>query len=256
MNLCRPDDRKSCGACCGLYNTPDSTGATLLGRLTKRTRVFSETPRTPDALMRFEAEIRSCEALTTLDSVIHVCEFLGFTDPAGRLPGCMLHPEAPGNNGIDLRGMCHYGSLACRTFFCPAWDELDGLQRDAVVAVLDDWRLYGLVITDVDFVRAVFGLIEHALGRPPSREELIDGPLRGAFGEMLSWKDTLPGTAGTLQRTSRYFRRPVLSDRWGPEEMIDVIVRSVEFAAGREAACAKTVVVERLEALRKLERSE
>ena len=40
--LCQPDERKSCGACCGLYNYVDSSRSSLTLRLRSRTKRFHE----------------------------------------------------------------------------------------------------------------------------------------------------------------------------------------------------------------------
>ena len=38
--LCQPDEGKSCGACCGLYNYVDSSRSSLRERLRSRTKRF------------------------------------------------------------------------------------------------------------------------------------------------------------------------------------------------------------------------
>ncbi|MEW6351586.1 MAG: hypothetical protein AB1646_21250 [Thermodesulfobacteriota bacterium] len=178
LNLCWPDGSKSCAACCGLYNLVDGRRSTLLPRLEARTRTFAEVVRDPDAIAEFAVRVREQEAVTPLDPVIHVCEFVGFTDAAWRAPGCMLHPTAPGNRGVDFRGLCHYGSMACKGFFCPATEELEAYQAEIVIELIDDWHLYGLVATDVDYVKSVFRLVEmHIRGL----HELSAG-LRDDFG--------------------------------------------------------------------------
>ncbi len=159
-NLCRPDGRKSCAACCGLYNVPDGTRSTLMARLEGRTHAFGTVVRDPDAIAEFAAQVSERERVTPLDPVIHVCEFVGFVDSHWRSPGCLLHPSAPGNRGIDLRGLCHYGSMACKGFFCPATEQLEAYQTAILVELIDDWQLYGLVVTDVDYVKSVFRLVE------------------------------------------------------------------------------------------------
>lgn len=207
MNLCRPDSSKSCAACCGLYNVADGTRVTLQKTLANRTDRFRDVQRTPDALNRFETEIRALEATQPHDEVIHVCEFAGFVDDHQRSVGCMLHPCAPDNEGVDLRGMCHYGSMACKSFHCPAWEELPTLHKQIVTDIVDDWHLYGLVITDVDFILSLFELTEDCLGATLDQTFLRCIPARSVFLEMLNWKDSpqlLGETSGSL-RLSRYY---------------------------------------------------
>ncbi len=160
MNLCRPDSSKSCAACCGLYNVPNATRSALQFKLEKRTLAFREVERSPQAIEDYQMWVRANEAEGPLDEAIHVCEFAGFLDPQQRIVGCQLHPTGTGNQGVDLRGLCYYGSMACKSFFCPAWEEIPLRLRDMVCLLIDDWHVYGLVITDVDFVRSLFGLLE------------------------------------------------------------------------------------------------
>lgn len=124
MNLCRPDRGKSCAACCGLYNVPEARRPALRAKLGNRSTIFRTIERSAEAILEFAEYIRQVEAELPLDGEIHACEFAGFLDPGFRSVGCMLHPAAPGNDGIDHRGLCHYGSMACKAFFCPAWNEV------------------------------------------------------------------------------------------------------------------------------------
>ena len=205
MNLCRPDDQKSCAACCGLYNIPKATRPTLWKNLETRTILFRQTERSLEAVEKFEALIRASGAVSRVDNAIHVCEFTGFLDEALKVVGCMLHPSSPGNRGIDLRGLCHYGSMACKAFFCPAWDELDQRRLGILFDTIEDWHLYGLIITDVDFVRSLFGLIEERLGKEIKQGPLSAGPALRIFKQMLSWKDSWPFGRLSSMRKSRYY---------------------------------------------------
>ena len=207
-NLCRPDHLKSCAACCGLYNVRDARRPTLTRKLERRTRLFSAVDRTPEAIERFAEHISQTEADPPLDPEIHVCEFTGFVDSNGKSVGCMLHPDAPGNAGVDLRGLCHYGSLACRSFFCPACEALPQRYAQIVIALVDDWHLYGLAITDVDFVISLFGLIEHRLSHTLD-PDLIP-PVRELLRGMLCWKSSWPfGGPSSLRRSRYYFKQSV-----------------------------------------------
>jgi hypothetical protein len=205
VNLCRPDSQKSCAACCGLYNVPNATRPHLLEKLHTRTTLFAAVPRSAEAIVEFEAVVRALDHEKPLDSAIHVCEFTGFVDEQSRIVGCLLHPSGPGNDGVDLRGLCHYGSMACKTFFCPAWEEVPARYLEIAIRVVDDWHLYGLVVTDVAFLCGVFGLLEDALGRELDPAALCTGPAADMLHDILAWKDTwlLKGTA--LRRRSRYY---------------------------------------------------
>ena len=251
INLCRPDQLKSCAACCGLYNVTDGTRSTLSAKLKRRSDLFAEVPRNPDAIAAYAVHIRGIEAGSSLDDEIHVCEFTGLVDRAERLVGCMLHPEVPGNRGVDLRGLCHYGSLACRSFYCPPWEELPPRYAQTVIALVDDWHLYGLLITDADFLIALFGLLEHRLGRmldpqvarrPSSRELLL---------EMLHWKNNSPLHGSSSVRRSRYYyKRSVSSTCDDATRLMAALLDAVAFTFDvrlGDSADAARIVTEHVE---------
>ncbi len=236
-NLCHPDGRKSCAACCGLYNVQDGTRAFTMARIEAGTVAFRAVPREPDPIAEFAAMVRANAKVQPLDPVIHVCEFTGFMDPGRLTVGCMLHPSAPGNRGIDLRGLCYYGSMACRGFLCPATEELEPYRARILIDLLDDWHLYGLVITDVDFVDSVFEIVEALNGAPLVDVPLPGSPAGNALSEMLSWKEAWPPGAGSTVRRSRYHFKgspePCPSD---PQAHIDRIAECLEYAfQGRSA---------------------
>jgi hypothetical protein len=235
MNLCRPDDRKSCAACCGLYNVSEATRPALWKNLQTRTILFRQTERSAGALQKYEGFIRESGTVYPLDDDIHVCEFTGFLDEAFRIVGCMLHPTSPRNRGIDLRGLCHYGSMACKAFYCPAWEETDLRHRGILVDAIDDWHLYGLVITDVDFVRSLFGLIEERLGEPVESERLSSGSALEIFRQMLSWKDSWPfDHSSSLRRSRYYFKGSCLPGGNACEAHCARLLDAIRFAFGIE----------------------
>jgi hypothetical protein len=208
ITICFPDNRKSCVACCGLYNVPDATRDTLQALLHHRTVMFRQTPRSIPALLEYERVVRHREQLQPLDGMIHVCEFTGFVDRDLRTPGCMLHPSAPGNRGIDLRGLCHYGALACRTFFCPSWEILDERILRLVVGVVDDWHTYGLVVTDPEFVSTLVLLLEQRTGRSLDLSTLRHERCEDLLRQMLAWKAARPPGSDSTLRRNRYYLRP------------------------------------------------
>jgi hypothetical protein len=209
MNLCRPDSFKSCAACCGLYNVADATKPSLLNKLRRRTALFGATQRSARAIIEYEDRVRSLEGEARLDPGIHVCEFIGFLDEESRTVGCLLHPLARGNKGVDFRGLCHYGSVACKSFFCPAWEELDAHHRAVLVATIDDWHIYGLIATDLNFIRAVFSLLEERLMRPLDATVLSSARAKGIFKEIIGWKNDWPFKGPSTVRQSRYYCRGV-----------------------------------------------
>ncbi len=117
LNLCHPDKLKSCAACCGLYNVSDATKPTLEAILRDRSEIFEKTERSMNSILEFKQWVQQFQAVAPLDPDIHVCEFIGFLDPGYKTVGCLLHPSVPGNNNNDFRGLCYYGSMACKSFF-------------------------------------------------------------------------------------------------------------------------------------------
>ena len=63
-----------------------------------------------------------------------------------------------------MRYHTYYGSDLCANHFCPSYSYLTVTEQKAVIAVLDDWYLYGLVITDIDLVKEFFRQAQKRLG--------------------------------------------------------------------------------------------
>lgn len=160
VNVCVPDFEKSCACCCGLYNIKNATRGSLHEILDFRTQSFSATERTLNGIEDFKACLHRSQLYEVFDPEIYVCEFAGFIDKSHKVVGCMLHPINELNGGIDLRGLCHYGSMACKSFFCPAWKQIPDQYRQILNDIQMDWHLYGLVATDVDFIISMFRLLE------------------------------------------------------------------------------------------------
>jgi hypothetical protein len=84
----------------------------LYAALLKRTQTIKNIPRTADALVDYADSVNLESGIVALDDMIHACEFARFVDESYSNVGCMLHHVAPGNNGIDFRGLCYYGSIS------------------------------------------------------------------------------------------------------------------------------------------------
>jgi hypothetical protein len=235
-NLCMPDAAKSCAACCGLYNVADARRDTLQAVLTRRTELFLEIPRTTEAILDYETRVVAEEDNPRLDPDIHVCVFTGFTDDERRTPGCMLHPSLPLNKGMDYRGLCHYGSLACRTFYCPAWETAASPEMRALIPLIDDWHLYGLVMTDLPFLRSVFALLGIATEAPLDYGRLSNSPALPILVEIVSWKDRWPFHTTSTLRRSRYYLKDERSEADHTEEfLLRRILDAVDFTYGMRA---------------------
>ena len=122
-----------------------------------------------------------------LCETIYNCEFLGFVDAARRRVGCLLHPSL--HQGRDLRTCSFYGAELCGGHFCISFTSLSSVEQEAVIGSLDDWYLYGLVITDIDLVKEFFTHTQNRLGESLRSGRLKDEEVRGALREFFSLKE-------------------------------------------------------------------
>jgi hypothetical protein len=194
MQLCqRPG--ASCGACCGLYNRADFSRPTVMAELRRRTRALAGLPRTAEAFRAAATRLEE-EASPPLFPSVRVCPLLGFLDPAETRVGCLAHPAQTG--GPDLRDCGVYGVGICESFLCPSFGWLS--EAEASLAELatggDPW-LYGLVVTDVPFLRAVLGAVADGAGARVEVRHLADLRFRAALRRVLELKGQLaPGSDG------------------------------------------------------------
>jgi hypothetical protein len=162
IHLCQPDEKKSCAACCGIYNYTDNSRDSLEMRFLYRTRLFAKVRGNMLSLQDYRVIIRHRENTRRIYMTIYSCEFAGFLDEGFQRIGCMLHPEL--NKGMDMREKSFYGREICDGHFCPSYQKLESHEVRVILAVLDDWYLYGGVITDIDFIKTFFKIIQDRLG--------------------------------------------------------------------------------------------
>jgi hypothetical protein len=169
--------------------------------MASRTEAFRRIPRDADAITDFQVRMERRDPRPRPYPDFYHCPFLGFIDRHRRQVGCLLHPMADGNDGIDYRGLSFYGGLACRDYFCPTYRNLAAPHKEIVKAVCADWYIYGLVITEDRLLDAFFGEIERRLNRPLSTVEVLPhADSRQAVREFLAlkldWPHRLPGAKG------------------------------------------------------------
>jgi hypothetical protein len=163
--LCQTGPCVSCGSCCGLYNLVGLSREGLRSVLAQRTETFAAVPRTIDALLAFEQGRLALEGNDSPIQDFHHCVFVGLIRDGGERVGCLLHPLADGNRGVDWRGLSFYGGAACKHFFCPTYDQLEARWKRLVRDVVDDWYAYGLIIPEHRILAALLGTVEDRLGR-------------------------------------------------------------------------------------------
>jgi hypothetical protein len=193
LRLCQRDGA-SCGACCGLYNQADHSREALGAELWRRTRALAGVPREESAFRAAAAALAKGAAAPVFPSVRN-CMLLGFLDQAGTRIGCLAHPLVTG--GPDLRAAGVYDVATCETFLCPSHAWLGEEEAELAELGAPGWHLYGLVVTDVDFLRAVLGAVAARTGARVERRHLALEPFRRALARLLSLKEELePGSEG------------------------------------------------------------
>jgi hypothetical protein len=184
----------SCGACCGLYNAVDHGREPLEAELWRRTRALACVPREAAAFRAAAARLAAAGPEPLFPSV-RICPLLGFLDEAGTRTGCLAHPLATG--GVDLRACGAYDVLTCEAFLCPSHAWLTEEEAQLCEAAAPGWHLYGLVVTDVPFLRAVLGAVAARTGARVERRHLERAPFQRSLAALLSLKEELePGSEG------------------------------------------------------------
>lgn len=174
--LCQVKPGVSCGACCGLYNVVDASRPAIYSLLSNRTRLFSEVGRNYESVLAFADEIAEIEDQNRPFENFYHCPFIGFMDTEPESPGCLLHPLASKNNGLDLRGASYYGGMTCSMYFCPACREVPERYKKILRSVSDDWYLFGLVITESEAVKCFFENIEKDSGIQLDPDSAVSRP--------------------------------------------------------------------------------
>jgi hypothetical protein len=162
--LCQVSESVSCGACCGLYNLPDFSRDALVNALETRSHDFVNVPREVSEIIRFGEMVCRQTHKNQPFPEFHHCPYVGLIGHKQNRIGCMLHPMAKGNNGVDFRGLSYYGGMACRIYFCPVSKHLPERIKNIVRACFDNWYEYGLIITEFNLIGAFFQEIEIRLG--------------------------------------------------------------------------------------------
>jgi hypothetical protein len=193
----------SCGACCGLYNLAANGPQALSALLEQRTVRFASVPREIEALDDFARwSARKVGPAPLIH--FHHCPFLGLIGQKQRRVGCLLHPLAAGNRGVDLRGLSYYGSFTCRTYFCPASREMAGRHQRLLQCVFNHWYPYGLVVTEARLVRLLLTAVEARLGGPLDPVDVAARPqAAAALAHLLSLKIDWPFRSEQDRATAR-----------------------------------------------------
>ncbi len=193
IHLCQPDSQKSCAACCGIYNFKNNTRQAVSCRLQRNSSFIKHDTLelTPKTLHSHSRNWRSRDNgdAKRFETVFN-CEFVGFLDAACRRVGCLLHPLL--HHGKDLRDCSFYGAELCDGHFCPSYHYLTLEEQAFVVKTIEDWYLYGLVITDIDLVKGIYQALSDRLGQAVQPSLLASQPVQRAVGKLWQWKPHWP----------------------------------------------------------------
>jgi len=234
--LCQVGDTLSCGACCGLYNVPGLSKDSLTAMLRHRTEAFSRIPRTVGDIDGFAEGFMGFSPPERPFPDFHHCPFVGLIDGDRRV-GCLLHPLAQGNAGVDWRGLSYYGGLACASYFCPSSRRLPPKYLTILKSAFSHWYDYGLMVTERRLIVAVFKTIEHRMGRSLAD---ADAPHIAAVGSLLKdlsaihakWpyrRPDAPGPANYFFENGEYERALVHRQYDGlPASRYETIFRELE----------------------------
>ena len=138
--------------------------------------MFTHIPRDVESILAFKREIKSIESQTRPDPGMHHCPFVGMIGDPLSTVGCLLHPLSPANNKSDFRGLSYWGGLACSTYFCLTHRHLPVTYKQILKNAMDDWYLYGLVVTDTEMINEFFTAVEDTIGRPLEESNSDDKP--------------------------------------------------------------------------------
>ncbi|MFH1981825.1 MAG: hypothetical protein ABIL58_08270 [Pseudomonadota bacterium] len=214
--MCQVSATLSCGACCGLYNVAGLSRETLTDMLRERTAAFVQVPRTVAGIDAFAERAVGFSPPDRPFPGFHHCPFVGLID-GERRAGCLLHPLAAGNAGIDWRGLSYYGGLACATYFCPSTRQLPAAHLLIVRQAFDSWYDYGLMVTERRLLAAVFERVERLLGRPLAEADAFPSSAIAALLREFSalqrhWpyrRPDAPGPSNYFFENGEYPRAPV-----------------------------------------------
>lgn len=184
--ICQPDELKSCGACCGLYNYESFSRDSIKAALDFRTDLFKSMKPEGDALVLFRDIVSQDRRVKLLDE-IYCCEFLGFVDEERRRVGCLVHPALAGK---DLRDYAFYGAETCAEHKCLSYGYLSIQEVLPVIHALDDWYLYGMCVTDIDLIKEFYKFVSDIRYESMKPEKLLDNAeAMSAFRDYLMLKE-------------------------------------------------------------------
>jgi hypothetical protein len=237
--LCQVNEQISCGACCGLYNVRHASFETLTKMLFDRTERFRGVRRDTQPIIQFGRGIEALASRKRLLPEFHSCPFIGLVGNDRTRVGCLLHPAAAGNGGVDYRGLSYYGGMACRDYLCPSYSGLSAMIKKIVQDTSLSWYDYGLIITEAKLLGALFDEIEKKLDSGISSQHFLSNrqsihAIRNIMSLKIKWSYRPHPEAGLCHyffNDRRYDRKPVNYHQIGKKpSKYDTIFRELESA--------------------------
>lgn len=205
-----------------MYNRVGGDRASIEGLLAARTARFRAEcdPSDASSLLAYKREQMTREAPDKLLGLLRNCPFLGVLDDDTGRVGCMVHPRVTG--GIDARDCGVYDRETCESYLCAAYTVLSDEERRVVIeATGDDSYLYGLILNDVKFHRALYAYAADITGMTARGRRLFAPRVLAtiqAWFELKSdwpWVDPEAGVIGA----------------WLPDGDRDVVRRTIDYPA-------------------------
>jgi len=143
-----------------------------------------------------------------------------------------------------------------RRAFLPEFFVLTPVEQQAVLRTLDDWYLYGMVITDIDLIREFIKEVQNRLGEGLRPDRLKDSHVQKALEDFFrlkeSWKFASP-----KRRLGKYFftqseyqiARVEYEKNWGmkPSRFHKILVNlSSEFGGREDVEQAESIIEEKI----------
>ena len=191
--------------------------------LSRRSERFASLTRSAASIVEFGHTVESSQLHDRPWGELHHCPFVGLIGNGRQRVGCLLHPLAEGNNGVDYRGLSYYGGMACRQYFCPSHQILAPEIKHIVQRLADSWFDYGLIITEATLLGALVAEVKKRLAAPIPLGGVIDSPsvsqaLRNVLFVKIGWSYRQAGNHGLCHyffTDRRYSRGPVDYGRAG-----------------------------------------
>jgi hypothetical protein len=134
--LCQPDGRKSCSACCGLFNFRD------ISRENLSLFLITGAARSASCLSAGDFTDQG-DSSAIRDRASYICPHQGLI--FNKRPGCLIHPQY---RSAAMRNDAFFGETICNGFLCPAHSLLSSEQKKLIIELMDDWYNYTIALID------------------------------------------------------------------------------------------------------------